>query len=58
MAIQEVEAVVASIAHALNAAQIPCVLWGQCLLQVHGVPTVVGVRMNPLKNYQTLTNDI
>ncbi|KAF2107974.1 hypothetical protein BDV96DRAFT_588020 [Lophiotrema nucula] len=32
---------VASIAQALNAAQVPCVLWGHCLLNIHGVPSIV-----------------
>ncbi|KAJ4386112.1 hypothetical protein N0V93_009004 [Gnomoniopsis smithogilvyi] len=32
---------VSSIAQALNAAEVPCVLWGHCLLRVHGVPTIV-----------------
>ncbi|KND87538.1 hypothetical protein TOPH_07815 [Tolypocladium ophioglossoides CBS 100239] len=35
------ELVVASIARALNAAQIPCVLWGHPLLIVHGVPSII-----------------
>ena len=34
---------VASLAQLLNAAQVPCVLWGHVLLRVHGVPTIVGV---------------
>ncbi|PHH58674.1 hypothetical protein CDD81_4882 [Ophiocordyceps australis] len=33
------ESFVAAIAQTLNSAQIPCVLWGQYLLRVHGVPT-------------------
>ena len=37
------ESFVASIAHSLNLAQIPCVLWGHYLLILHGVPSVVGV---------------
>lgn len=37
------ELFVASIAHSLNSAQIPCVLWGHYLLILHGVPSVVGV---------------
>ncbi|KAG9255351.1 uncharacterized protein F5Z01DRAFT_652883 [Emericellopsis atlantica] len=36
------ESFVASIAHSLNWAHIPCVLWGQYLLILHGVPSVVG----------------
>lgn len=35
------ESFVASIARALNSAQIPCVLWGHYLLVVHGVPSIV-----------------
>lgn len=42
MALEDPEALVASIAGALNASGIPCVLWGHCLFQVHGVPTVLG----------------
>ncbi|KAF2278516.1 thioredoxin reductase [Westerdykella ornata] len=34
--------IVASFAESLNAADIPCVLWGHCLLNVHGVPSIVG----------------
>ncbi|KAK4154604.1 hypothetical protein C8A00DRAFT_42673 [Chaetomidium leptoderma] len=30
-----------SLARALNAVQIPCVLWGHCLWSAHGVPTTV-----------------
>ncbi|KAH6627374.1 hypothetical protein F5144DRAFT_534940 [Chaetomium tenue] len=33
---------VASLARALNTAQVPCVLWGHCLLGLHGVPSIVG----------------
>ncbi|KAJ6445426.1 NAD dependent epimerase/dehydratase [Purpureocillium lavendulum] len=36
------ESFVAGVAHALNSAQVSCVLWGHCLLRVHGVPTIVG----------------
>ena len=43
MAIKDGEALLASIALALNTANIPCVLWGHALLQVHGVPTATGV---------------
>ncbi|EFQ27239.1 hypothetical protein CGRA01v4_04295 [Colletotrichum graminicola] len=35
------EQFVASIASALNSCQIPCVLWGHCLLRVHGIPSIV-----------------
>lgn len=37
------EQFVASIAHSLDSAQIPYVLWGHYLLILHGVPSVVGV---------------
>ncbi|KAJ9158501.1 Thioredoxin reductase [Coniochaeta hoffmannii] len=33
---------VASLARALNTAQVPCILWGHCLLSLHGVPSVIG----------------
>ncbi|KAH6631048.1 hypothetical protein B0J18DRAFT_422958 [Chaetomium sp. MPI-SDFR-AT-0129] len=33
---------VASIARALNTAGVPCVLWGHCLLGLHGVPSIIG----------------
>lgn len=36
---------ISSIAQALNAAEVPCVLWGHCLLRVHGVPTIVAVSL-------------
>ncbi|SPO04508.1 uncharacterized protein DNG_07193 [Cephalotrichum gorgonifer] len=36
------EPFVASIAHSLNLAQIPCVLWGHYLLVLHGIPSGVG----------------
>ncbi|KAL9097050.1 MAG: hypothetical protein Q9165_001014 [Trypethelium subeluteriae] len=36
------ELFVASIALALNRAKIPCILWGQYLLNVHGVPSTIG----------------
>jgi hypothetical protein len=42
MAVKDWEALIVSIAIALDTAQIPCVLWGHCLLQVHGVPTIIG----------------
>jgi len=37
---------VASIAQALNASQVPCILWGHILLIVHGVPTILGVSIS------------
>lgn len=39
------ESFVASIALALNSAQIPCVLWGHFLLNVHGVPSAIAVSL-------------
>ncbi|KAF1953863.1 hypothetical protein CC80DRAFT_537136 [Byssothecium circinans] len=33
---------VASIARALNSTQVPCVLWGHYLLNIHGVPSIIG----------------
>jgi len=35
------ESFVASIGRTLNSAQIPCVLWGHYLLNVHGVPSII-----------------
>ncbi|KAK1976402.1 hypothetical protein LZ30DRAFT_753506 [Colletotrichum cereale] len=37
------ETLVASLASALNASKIPCVLWGHYLLNVHGAPSIIGV---------------
>lgn len=37
------ERLVDSMARALNAAGIPCVLWGQFLWSAHGVPTTYSV---------------
>lgn len=37
------EVFVASTARALNSAGVPCVLWGHCLLNIHGVPSIIGV---------------
>ncbi|KAK0635119.1 hypothetical protein B0T17DRAFT_31282 [Bombardia bombarda] len=36
------QSLVASFARALNANKVPCVLWGHCLLGLHGVPSIVG----------------
>lgn len=41
------ESLVVSIATALNAAQVRCVLWGQFLLCAHGIPSIVAVRHPP-----------
>lgn len=37
------ETFVSSLAKALNSAEIPCVLWGQSLLNVHGIPSIIAV---------------
>lgn len=37
------ESFVASIGSALSAEQVPCVLWGHYLLNVHGVPSIIDV---------------
>ncbi|KAK5444191.1 hypothetical protein LTS15_010544 [Exophiala xenobiotica] len=36
------ESFVTSIAQALNSDQVPCVLWGHYLLNVHGIPSIIG----------------
>ncbi|KAL7622037.1 hypothetical protein AAE478_007538 [Parahypoxylon ruwenzoriense] len=35
------QSLVASIAQRLNSAQIPCVLWGHFLFNVHGIPSII-----------------
>jgi len=47
---------VASIARALNSAQVPCVLWGQYLLNIHGVPSIIDVSAPSSQKFQTITN--
>ena len=42
---------VASIACALNSAQVPCVLWGHYLLNVYGVPSIIGVGVEIVASY-------
>lgn len=37
------ESLVASIATVLSASDVRCVLWGQFLLRVHGIPSIVAV---------------
>lgn len=37
------ESLVASLAETLDAAGAPCILWGQFLLNVHGIPSTIGV---------------
>ncbi|KAL2017208.1 hypothetical protein VTK56DRAFT_2415 [Thermocarpiscus australiensis] len=39
---EKAEELVESLARALNAAEIPCVLWGHFLWATHGVPTYIG----------------
>ncbi len=49
---------VASLARALNRAQVPCILWGHCLLGLHGVPSIIGASNTPptkAKRIQQLT---
>ncbi|KAL1868846.1 hypothetical protein VTK73DRAFT_3489 [Phialemonium thermophilum] len=36
------EDLVGSIAQAINSAKVPCVLWGHYLLNLHGVPSIIG----------------
>lgn len=33
---------IASIAQCLNSVGIPCILWGHCLLNLHGIPSIIG----------------
>lgn len=47
---------VALIAYVLNSAQVPCVLWGHCLLNVHGVPSIVGVSPLDHANFMSRLN--
>ncbi|KIX02794.1 uncharacterized protein Z518_08736 [Rhinocladiella mackenziei CBS 650.93] len=61
------ESFVVSIARALNSNQVPCVLWGHYLLNVHGVPSIIGsidfvipddrlgVGMKTLTQFESLT---
>lgn len=49
------ESFVASIARALNSDQVPCVLWGHCLLNVHGVPSILGVSVPRARIFQILS---
>ena len=39
------ELFVTSIARALNSDQVAYVLWGHCLLNVHGIPSIISVRI-------------
>ncbi|KAI0378371.1 hypothetical protein F5Y04DRAFT_148847 [Hypomontagnella monticulosa] len=36
------ESRIASIAQCINSAEVPCVLWGHSLLNLHGVPSILG----------------
>jgi len=49
------ESFVASIARALNSNQVPCVLWGHYLLNVHGVPSIIGVGIPRSKKFRILS---
>ena len=49
------ESFVASIAGALNSDQVPCVLWGHYLLNVHGVPSILGVGIPRSRAFQILS---
>lgn len=53
------QSLVASLARALNAAEVPCVLWGHCLLGLHGVPSIVGASITsppPLRRFSKETD--
>lgn len=45
------ELFVASIAQALSLTQVPCVLWGHYLHNVHGVPSIIGVAIPLSRNF-------
>ena len=49
------ESFVVSIALALNSDQVPCVLWGHYLLNVHGVPSIIGVGIPRSRKFQILS---
>jgi len=51
------ETLVASISRILTRKKIPCVLWGNYLLTVYGVPTIVDVR-SPLLSFLEVIADI
>lgn len=44
------ESFVAAISKTLQSADVPCVLWGHCLLNTHGVPSIVAVSRPRLKH--------
>lgn len=41
------ETLVASISHILLGSNIPCVLWGNYILTIYGVPSIVDVSSSP-----------
>ncbi len=47
------ESFVASIAQALNSDQVPCVLWGHYLLNIHGVPSIIDVGIPDQENFRS-----
>ncbi len=49
---------VASIARALNSDQVPCVLWGHYLLNVHGVPSIIGVGIPRSRKPRSWADDL
>ncbi len=50
------ESFVASIAQALNSDQVPCVLWGHYLLNIHGVPSIIDVGIPDQENFRSQAN--
>jgi hypothetical protein len=40
---EHLETLIKSVVSTLNARKIPCVLWGDCMLSIHGVSTFIGV---------------
>lgn len=51
------QSLVASLARALNAAEVPCVLWGHCLLGLHGVPSIIGASITSPPTAKILKRD-
>lgn len=49
---------VASVALALNSAQVPCVLWGHYLLNVHGIPSIIAVSIDQQARYISCTKEL
>lgn len=56
MASIDFEDVAALVARALNGAQIPCVLWGHCLMILHGIPTIMAVGQDEVTRSLRLTH--